>query len=101
MNFQHHTGVFFGVFVQLFQICYRNNLLNYLHATHLGMRRMKAEARRYFWWSSLDKEIEKILFINVKVVQKILNNQLKLHYNNGQLLNNHGNVFILTSWENL
>jgi len=38
--------------------CYRVNLLNHLHGTHAGMGRMKAEARRYFWWPLLDHDIE-------------------------------------------
>ncbi|CAF4638013.1 unnamed protein product, partial [Rotaria sp. Silwood2] len=38
--------------------CFRNYLLNYLHLSHPGMTRMKIDARRYFWWPSLDKQIE-------------------------------------------
>jgi transposase InsO family protein len=38
--------------------CFRNKLLNHLHSTHAGMGRMKAEARRYFWWPLLDRDIE-------------------------------------------
>jgi hypothetical protein len=41
--------------------CYRLDLLNHLHSTHSGMGRMKAEARRYFWWPVLDKEIEDLV----------------------------------------
>ncbi|CAF4492109.1 unnamed protein product, partial [Rotaria sp. Silwood2] len=38
--------------------CFKNRLLKHLHLTHSGMSRMKAEVRRYFWWPSLDKDIE-------------------------------------------
>ena len=37
---------------------FRRQLLDHLHATHAGMGRMKAEARRDFWWPSLDQDIE-------------------------------------------
>ncbi|CAF0711795.1 unnamed protein product [Adineta steineri] len=40
--------------------CYRKQLLDHLHSTHAGCGRMKSEARRYFWWPSLDKEIENV-----------------------------------------
>ncbi|CAF4099556.1 unnamed protein product [Rotaria sordida] len=38
--------------------CFKNRLLRHLYSTHSGMGRMKAEVQRYFWWSSLDKDIE-------------------------------------------
>ena len=41
-------------------VCFRKKLLNHLHSTHAGGGRMKSEARRYFWWPSLDKEIENV-----------------------------------------
>ena len=41
--------------------CFRQRLLNHLHSSHLGMAKMKADARRYFWWPLLDKDIENIV----------------------------------------
>ena len=31
-----------------------------IHANHLGITRMKAIVRSYFWWSGLDKAIEEM-----------------------------------------
>ncbi|CAF1443856.1 unnamed protein product [Rotaria sp. Silwood1] len=41
--------------------CFRQRLLNHLHSPHLGVAKMKAEARQYFWWPLLDKDIENIV----------------------------------------
>lgn len=38
----------------------RAELLKDLHSTHLGASKMKAVARQYFWWPSLDKMIEEL-----------------------------------------
>lgn len=35
-------------------------ILNELHTTHLGVVKMKSTARSYFWWPTLDKEIEQL-----------------------------------------
>ncbi|KAF2895775.1 hypothetical protein ILUMI_10399 [Ignelater luminosus] len=36
----------------------RSLLLSQLHTTHEGIGKMKANAYSYFWWPSLDKDIE-------------------------------------------
>ena len=35
-------------------------LLSELHMTHMGIVKMKAVARQYFWWPLINKEIEKL-----------------------------------------
>ncbi|XP_054288024.1 uncharacterized protein K02A2.6-like [Macrosteles quadrilineatus] len=39
----------------------RPSILNELHYTHLGITKMKQLARRYVYWPSIDKEIERIV----------------------------------------
>ena len=36
----------------------RSRMLDELHRDHLGVTRMKAIARSYLWWPSLDKELD-------------------------------------------
>lgn len=39
---------------------FRDSILRELHSTHMGVVKMKAFARSYFWWPNLDEAIEKI-----------------------------------------
>lgn len=38
----------------------RANVMQELHASHLGINRMKEISRSYFWWPEIDKDIEDI-----------------------------------------
>lgn len=39
-------------------ICLKEKVLQLLHDTHIGIRRMKTAARMYVWWVNLDIDIE-------------------------------------------
>ena len=39
----------------------RQNILDILHDTHIGMARMKAQARSWVWWPKLDADIERMV----------------------------------------
>lgn len=65
--------------------------MNQLHKAHPGIERMKQLARSYVYWSNIDKEINTFVQ-NVKNLEKL---QLKLYYNHGLFLQNHGKEFIL------
>ena len=39
----------------------RKPLLKELHAVHIGVTRMKAVARSFFWWPRLDRDIENLV----------------------------------------
>ena len=40
---------------------FRKDLLEEMHGAHLGMNKMKAIARQYFWWPNLDANIEEFV----------------------------------------
>ena len=40
---------------------YRSHILEKLHLEHSGMTRVKAVARRYVWWPSMDADIEDLV----------------------------------------
>ncbi|XP_031334049.1 uncharacterized protein K02A2.6-like [Photinus pyralis] len=39
----------------------RKSILEELHSTHLGINKTKSIARSYFWWSTMNKEIENLI----------------------------------------
>ncbi|XP_046742894.1 uncharacterized protein LOC124409358 [Diprion similis] len=40
---------------------FRQQMLEEVHGTHMGITKMKAVARQYMWWPSLDKQIEEYI----------------------------------------
>ncbi|KAI5747679.1 hypothetical protein M8J77_017390 [Diaphorina citri] len=46
-----------------------SHLLNELHLNHLGITKMKSIARSYFWWPSMDSDIEKMSNTCVQCLQ--------------------------------
>ncbi|CAB0020543.1 unnamed protein product [Nesidiocoris tenuis] len=38
----------------------RSSVLSKLHETHMGATKMKSHARSFFWWPSLDRDIESV-----------------------------------------
>jgi len=52
---------------------FRRLLLEEIHGTHLGIAKMKAIARQYFWWSKIDKEVE-VFIKNCKACKVMASN---------------------------
>lgn len=53
-------GILMWGYRVIIPITLRKALLQALHSTHMGVVKMKARARSYFWWPLMDSEIENL-----------------------------------------
>ncbi|XP_039292569.1 uncharacterized protein K02A2.6-like [Nilaparvata lugens] len=77
--------------------CLRKALLSELHCGHLGIIKMKAMARSYFWWPGIDADIECLAnSCGACLEQRQLPSKSVLHV--WEFPRNRGKEFILISW---
>lgn len=70
-----HGCLMWGITV-IIRTKFRKKILETLHASHLGVVKMKGIARSYVWWPGIDKEIENVTK-SCSGCSKIQNNQTK------------------------